>query len=71
MASLPSSSKVSFSDEVSWCEFEEDWDSDFDYVESTSEVASSDDDDAEKLETSLGAVYISSPSKGSLDPAER
>jgi len=48
-------------------------DSDFKYIESTSEAASSgDEDNAEKLEAILGAVYTSSPVKESLlDPAER
>jgi len=78
MESQPSTSKVSFSAEVDWCESE--WghtahyvDSDFEYVESTNEAASSgNEDDAEKLEAILGAVYTSSPVKESLlDPAER
>ena len=73
MESLPS---VSFSAEVDWCESEwkctTDGDSDFEYVESTSEAASSGDkDDTEELEALLGTAYTSSPEKESLDPAER
>ncbi len=71
MESLPSASKVSFSTEVDWRESEVQWDSNFDYVESTSEASSGDEDDAEDLETFLGAVYATSPSKGNLAPAER
>ena len=78
MASQPSTSKVSFSAEVDWCESERGHtahyvDSDFEYVESTNEAASSgNEDDAEKLEAILGAVYTSSQVKESLlDPAER
>ena len=49
-----------------------DGESDFDYIESTSEAgSSSDEEDAEKLEAILGAVFTSSPSKGRLEPAER
>ena len=78
MENRPSTSKVSFSAEVDWCESERGHtahcvDSDFEYVESTSKAASSgNEDDAEKLEATLGAVYTSSPVKESLpDPAER
>ena len=47
-------------------------DSDFKYVESTSEAASSGDEgDAEKLEAILGAVYTSPVKESLLDPAER
>jgi len=74
----PSTSKVSFADEpeVHWqhesVERGPDGESDFDYIESTSEAgSSSDEEDAEKLEAILGAVFTSSPSKGRLEPAER
>ena len=66
-------SKVSFSEKVS-CEFEIVREEDtFDYVESTSELGSSDDDeDAGKLEAIFGAVYSGlSPSKPFVQPAER
>ena len=68
-----SHSKVSFSEKVS-CEFEIVREEDtFDYVESTSELGSSDDDeDAGKLEAIFGAVYSGlSPSKPFIQPAER
>jgi hypothetical protein len=68
-------SKVSLSTKVDWCELSEQEcvDSDFEYVASTSEAASSgNEDDAEKLEALFGAVYSSSGSPVKiLDPAER
>ncbi len=68
-------SKVSLSTKVDWCELSEQEcvDSDFEYVASTSEAASSgNEDDAEKLEALFGAVYSSSGSLVKiLDPAEQ
>jgi len=73
-----SSSKVSFTDDVSWCEtkvVQEERNSDFDYVESanSSELGSSDKDrDAEKLEAIFGAVFNTLFSANSVpQPAER
>ena len=72
-----SSSKVSFTDDVSWCEtkvVQEERNSDFDYVSAnSSELGSSDKDgDAEKLEAIFGAVFNTLFSANSvLQPAER
>ena len=72
MAQQPSSLRVSFSDELSFQEVSTEDSSDFDYVESTSEAVSSDEEqDLERLELVLGAMYSSSPSKERDDPALR
>lgn len=54
---MESTSKVSFSEEVSWHHSVHEGDDDFDYVESSSDASTSADEDCERLEAIVGAVY--------------
>ena len=78
MSGKPSTSRVTFSDDLSWLgpptTVSDERNSDFDYVESTSdsEAGSSEADEvAEKLEKIFAALYSTSPSKPQLQPVER
>ena len=78
MSGEPSTSRVRFSDNLSWLDppttVSDESNSDFHYIESTSdsEAGSSEaDEDAEKLETIFGALYNTSHSKPQLQPVER